>query len=351
MRRQYTVSFVVALAFVTPASIALSPAVAFAETPKKAAKAHHDSGVKLYNLGRFDEAIAEFEKAYELDPHPILLFNIAQAHRQRGDAERAIFFYRRYQQMAPDAPDRDEVNGRIRDLEEIVARQRSVKEQPPDSVKAAPKESETPSGAAPTPTAAVVHDEARSEPESAAPAPSAHRLRLSAEGGIGVPVLSGTADLSAPTLLTTRLGGTYDLTEGALPIALGAAVSWSPLSYTEVGGTTKHSSSLLGASLTAGLRHALTDRFTVGAQVDACVVWWTGLDAGNPFTRGAVGANGPIAMPSGRFAALATWLIGDRYFVGVSPAATVSKTTGDALTENVSWFSRFELNLVAGAAL
>src|SRR4051794_36947968 len=59
-------------------------------------KAFFDSGVRHYNLGHFQDAIVDFEKAYNIDPAPILLFNIAQSHRQLGDKERALFFYRRY---------------------------------------------------------------------------------------------------------------------------------------------------------------------------------------------------------------------------------------------------------------
>src|SRR5262252_5295625 len=68
---------------------------------KSAGRAYYDRGTTEYNLGHFDEAIKSFESAYELEHQPILLFNIAQAHRQMGNNERAIFFYRRYLENAP----------------------------------------------------------------------------------------------------------------------------------------------------------------------------------------------------------------------------------------------------------
>ena len=86
-------------------------------SPREAARARFDRGQTLYNLGKLDEAIAEFEGAYELDADPAYLFNLAQAHRLRGNRPRALFFYRRYLDLSPDAPNRAEVAERITALE------------------------------------------------------------------------------------------------------------------------------------------------------------------------------------------------------------------------------------------
>jgi tetratricopeptide (TPR) repeat protein len=112
--------------------LALAPRAAHADA--KSAKPFYDRGITHYNLGHFAEAIAEFEKAYQEDPAPILLFNIAQAHRQSGNAERAIFFYRRFLEGKPDAPNKADVQKRIAELEEIVRRQNESKAQPPSQV-------------------------------------------------------------------------------------------------------------------------------------------------------------------------------------------------------------------------
>ena len=97
------------------------------EAGKKAARPHYEKGASEYNLGHFAEAISEFEKAYEQDQAPILLFNIAQAHRQSGNNERAAFFYRRYLEQEPDAANRPEVEKRIKDLEGVIQQQNDVK--------------------------------------------------------------------------------------------------------------------------------------------------------------------------------------------------------------------------------
>jgi tetratricopeptide (TPR) repeat protein len=81
------------------------------------AKAHYELGMTAYEVGHYDRAIEAFNRAYRLDPAPILLFNIAQAHRKKGDRTQAIDFYRRYLDGAPGAADREQVQARIRELE------------------------------------------------------------------------------------------------------------------------------------------------------------------------------------------------------------------------------------------
>jgi tetratricopeptide (TPR) repeat protein len=92
-------------------------AQAQARTPAEEAKEHYERGVVAYNLERFDEAIAAFTKAYELDPAPTLLFNIAQSRWKKGENERALFYYRRYLEADPNAANRPTVEARIRELE------------------------------------------------------------------------------------------------------------------------------------------------------------------------------------------------------------------------------------------
>jgi tetratricopeptide (TPR) repeat protein len=111
---------------------ALSSRAAHADTAS--AKPFYDRGIVEYNLGHFAEAIVQFEKAYEHDRAPILLFNIAQAHRQSGNPERALFFYRRYLENEPNAANRSDVEKRMAELDEMAKRQAEVKSRPPTSV-------------------------------------------------------------------------------------------------------------------------------------------------------------------------------------------------------------------------
>jgi tetratricopeptide (TPR) repeat protein len=83
----------------------------------RAAKLHFDRGEKLYALTRFSEAIDEYQKAFDAKPLPAFLFNIGQCYRNLGDYDSAIFSYRKYLKLAPDAPNRAQVEQLIGDLE------------------------------------------------------------------------------------------------------------------------------------------------------------------------------------------------------------------------------------------
>jgi tetratricopeptide (TPR) repeat protein len=100
-----------------------------ARTPAEQAREQYERGIVAYNLERFDDAIAAFTRAYELDPAPTLLFNIAQSRWKKGENERALFYYRRYLEADPGAANRATVEARIRELE--GARRAPVAAAPP----------------------------------------------------------------------------------------------------------------------------------------------------------------------------------------------------------------------------
>ena len=72
------------------------------------AKRHFDRGEKLFALGKFDDALDEYQKAFDAKPIPDFLFNIGQCYRNLGDYEQAIFSFKKYLKLEPDAPDKDE---------------------------------------------------------------------------------------------------------------------------------------------------------------------------------------------------------------------------------------------------
>jgi tetratricopeptide (TPR) repeat protein len=61
--------------------------------------AHFAKGNSLFNSERYDDAIAEFQKAYELDPEdnnaPSALKRIADCYREAGDGAQAIEYYQK----------------------------------------------------------------------------------------------------------------------------------------------------------------------------------------------------------------------------------------------------------------
>lgn len=128
----------IALMLVTAAQPALAqpappqPQPATTEDAKKAeAKALYEKGLSHYNLGEFDQAIEAFRKSYALTNAPGLLFNIAQAFRLKKDYEQAVYFYQTYLRLKPDAPNRADVEARIKEMEEAIEEQKKQATKPP----------------------------------------------------------------------------------------------------------------------------------------------------------------------------------------------------------------------------
>lgn len=74
------------------------------EEAREQARAKFAEGTLSYDLGEFETALKAFSEAYRLAPLPGFLFNVAQCHRQLGNASRAAFFYRRYLALSPEEP-------------------------------------------------------------------------------------------------------------------------------------------------------------------------------------------------------------------------------------------------------
>jgi tetratricopeptide (TPR) repeat protein len=90
------------------------------------ARSAYLQGVEYFKQKRYSDAIVEFNKAYRLDPNPVLVFNMARAFEELKDYGPAVEFYQKYLAMAPDAEDRPQVEETIRTLE--LLRQRAQAE-------------------------------------------------------------------------------------------------------------------------------------------------------------------------------------------------------------------------------
>lgn len=345
-------------------------AAAQAATP--AAKILYDKGATEYNLGHFAEAIVNFEKAYELDPAPILLFNIAQSHRQSGDNEKALFFYRRYlEHAAPDASNRADVEKRVKDLEEVLAQQSEIKRKPPTQVEdnehhLAPAAPFAPT-IAPPPLASTQPPAAGATSSgglaSSSPTPSRDPVafaatrpaatneppdlfRVGVEAGVAFSQFHG-ADLEQPGQLALRAFGGYLVTLAPFPLELGAALSFSPLPYKTP--TEDKTASLLGLWARAAAVLPVAPSLDVLGELGAGVVWWSGIEEGNPFTSGGTASTGAIPMPSVRLSVGVRYQLPAHIFLYAAPAFTWCKTTS-GLGDSVSSVTRIELPLGAGVS-
>src|SRR3990170_2893073 len=127
---------------VLAAALAAPPAAAQArrKPPTKAqlreAKAHFEKGDAHYAAKEWDQAIAEFQAAFDLAGAPLLMFNIAQSHRLKGEPERALDAYRRYLELEPNPPNRADVEGLMKAQQAAIdAREPPPAVKPPPVVK------------------------------------------------------------------------------------------------------------------------------------------------------------------------------------------------------------------------
>lgn len=95
------------------------------------AKRHFDKAELAYKLGRYAEAIEQYEAAYKAMPEPAFLFNVAQSHRQQYQIDKkplhiykALSLYKAYLRDSPEAKNRqvvlklvDELKGLLSDIE------------------------------------------------------------------------------------------------------------------------------------------------------------------------------------------------------------------------------------------
>jgi tetratricopeptide (TPR) repeat protein len=211
---------IVTVAFAFSFTLALAGGSQAAEHGKRSAEAYYQKGMKAYTLGHFEDAIEEFEKAYELRQEPIFLYNIAQSHRQNNSPQRAIFFYRRYLEADPEAKNRVEVEKRIKDMEShLNAKPENGAPPPPATPPTAP----APTTAAPPPVAPPFAGQPAPQPiypvapiqTQAAPDASAGRGLRIAGLTVGVVGVAGVVTgiflgLHANSLYDDSLKGTYD---------------------------------------------------------------------------------------------------------------------------------------------
>jgi tetratricopeptide (TPR) repeat protein len=191
---------------VVAAIVLALPAIAAAD-PRHDADAHARRGVALYNLGKFDEAVVEFEEAYQLFQSDALLFNLAQAHRKLDHCERALRYYTQFLAGDPSPA----LAAQVRELVPKLEAACHAKDEPPTGTP-------TPEPVAAPPPAPPV------EPERAVAVPiaiAASQLHVAASGTVGGVISGGIASVTGVRIAATVPVGTFEL--GG---AIGAGELW-----------------------------------------------------------------------------------------------------------------------------
>ena len=211
-------------------------------------------GNTYFDLGQFDKAIDAWQNGYQLKNDPGFLYNIAQAYRTMGDAQKAIFFYKRYLSNSPKARNRSEVEQKIEALQKQLSVQEQAKGLPPPGpfgpdnpgANGAPPAAEPPPAAA-NPAVVVTEGTAAGAPAQGttnpngivemgafgAAQPPPHRIDLRAAIGFDT-WSSGLQENAQPSFAFTLAGGyTFGNPASRVRFRLGALFGYTFLKETD----------------------------------------------------------------------------------------------------------------------
>jgi hypothetical protein len=155
---------------------------ASAATPEETAKArdHFRRAKTHFELKEYKEALDEFKNAYRYVQDPVLLVNIGQCHYKLEQYDEALSFYKNYLRRAPQASNRAEVEGKVAELEQLIAERHKT----------------SPPAVSPGPASGPRVEPPPTSPGPAASAPSGNGARPPSPGGS-----SGSSGGASPVLL------------------------------------------------------------------------------------------------------------------------------------------------------
>ena len=306
-------------------------------------------GEDQYNLGNFTKAIEAFKKGFELEPSDnkkaAYLFNIAQSYRQEKNCKEAGFFYKRYlafkdaDTVKPLPPaKRQEIEDRIKELEECVRIQEASVKKPPDGRPDGPK----------PPPPDPPDDEVTKTVET-----PARVISLRAGGG-GAKLTTG--DLKVPIQATFALLAGYPIhLNNMLSLDVGAGFTFTPVPFNIKVGAQNESKSaqLIGAFANAGITYNATSKFGLRGDLGLGALVFSGVSE-SPFTAGAP-TSGALTMLHARVSASADYAITPNFIATVtpfafsfSPAKPGLKTTQDGMTKNITTITAIDFMVGLG---
>jgi len=297
---------------ITLALAASSSARADVETAKVA----YAAGEHAFNAGQLDQAIQLFKEAYEQQPEPAYLYDVAQAYRQQGDCKQALFFYKRFLWLASDNPSKPlkqevkmEVEGDIAELEACERRKES------------PKPSSTPP---PATKVAATHDDEDDGERDGDERPSASHdgepKLVVAHAAIGVAkVTAGNLDTPVQLAVAATAGYPIRIADKA-QLEIGPALMFTPLPYTA--GSGAGAGSLFAIAADVGASYVALPKLAARVDLAAGVQVIAGLDRpGNPFTVGGAPATGPLGTFFTRLALSVDYAVTPDVLVTATPLA------------------------------
>jgi tetratricopeptide (TPR) repeat protein len=123
------------------------------------AEEHFNKAEALFKVREYKEALVHYKAAYLASLAPELLFNMAQCYRFLDQYEEALGSYKTFLRELPQAPNRAEVEGLIKEVEELLAKQKAAQG-------AAPVGSLKPAGLSNEPASQPITTTPKPEPET-----------------------------------------------------------------------------------------------------------------------------------------------------------------------------------------
>lgn len=327
------------------------------EAPVKTAEDEFNRGNTAYNLGKWNEAVDHFTKAYEAWPQAEFLYNIAQAHRQAGNCKQALHFYKRFRSLrendkaAPlSAKKRQEVDRFIKQLTDCAAKADSSAGAKPDTLDQPPTPATTTSTTPPTtPTTSPTAPPTTPTPPEKTGATVALESTDSAEEDeehtsvtkttttvgpqlVSLRAVTGLAMLSSgnlniPVQPAFAVMAGYPLSLGSVLLDIGAGVSYSPMPYEAMG--EQKQGTLFGARALASVRYPVMPKLWLRGDVGGGIVALGGLVMGNPISVDYSAKS--FTLPSVRVGVAADYLFTSNLAATVSPFAFAYSPGADGM--------------------
>ncbi len=333
-------------------------------TPEQQAQAqdYFQKGDTAYNLGRYDEAVEWFTKAYEVWQLNEFLYNIAQSYRLAGNCKQALHFYKRFRSLKErdtEAPlskkKREEVDRFINELTECAAKADTSAQSQPDTLDKPPSGdkppagdkppsgAQPPSGDEPTGDQVAVVDDTDDTDDTdddlslsdEAAGPSV----VSARVATGLAVFS-QGDLEVPAQASLAVTAGYPLAAGPIVLDLGAGVTYSPMPYDTMAGS--QTGTLLGLRAVVAATYPATDKIGVRGELGFGITKFSGLVDGNPFTADRTAAS--FTLPSVRVGVAADYSITSNILATLSPFGITLNSGNDEMFSG----SLREINVLVG---
>ncbi|MEM9067869.1 MAG: tetratricopeptide repeat protein [Myxococcota bacterium] len=99
---------------------------------------HFQAGASYYEAGDYEDALREFQRAYELSQRDELFYNLSLCHQQLGNLEQASSFLRQYLESVSDIPNRANLERRLENFQERM----QAPDDDPGPIVAPPEEEE-----------------------------------------------------------------------------------------------------------------------------------------------------------------------------------------------------------------